>query len=96
MAQIDEYFKLMVEKGASDLHLSATCVPKIRESGTIVDIEGKTTLTGEDIYKLMVEIMPERNKKEFDETGDSDFAYELEGYGRYGAHILRAFARAVR
>ena len=36
MAEIDKYFKVMVEHGASDLHLSTGCKPVLRKDGAIV------------------------------------------------------------
>jgi Tfp pilus assembly pilus retraction ATPase PilT len=40
MAWIDQLFKMMLEKKASDLHMTSEHVPKIRASGDMVDLPG--------------------------------------------------------
>jgi twitching motility protein PilT len=88
MAQLDVLFQIMVEKGASDLHLSTGQVPLLRDSGDLVPIEGMGVVSPEDAQTVLAEIMPEANQREFAETHDTDFAYELPGYGRFRANIF--------
>ena len=88
MAQIDALFRIMVEQGSSDLHLSTGQVPMLRSSGEMVPIEGMGVVSPQDAEMVLKEIMPAKNVKEFDETRDTDFAYELEGYGRFRANIF--------
>jgi twitching motility protein PilT len=38
---------------------------------------------------MLFEIMPERNKEEFDGSNDTDFAYELAGEARYRVNVFR-------
>jgi twitching motility protein PilT len=83
MAWIDNLFRRMAELGASDLHMTSDHVPKIRESGDMVDLSGIPKLSKEQIRKVLMEICPERSQQQFDETGDADFAYALEGVARF-------------
>lgn len=83
MAQIDKLLKMMVEMKASDFHLSANCVPMFRRNGKVVPMEGTKELPGNLVAQLVDEIMPELNKKEFHETWDTDFAYEIAGLARF-------------
>jgi twitching motility protein PilT len=88
MAQMDVLFRYMVEKGCSDLHICTGQTPMVRESGDIVPVEGMGVVSAEDARMVLTEIMPEQNQREFEEKSDTDFCYELEGYGRYRANIF--------
>ncbi len=89
MAEIDKYFKLMVEHGISDLHLCTGCRPMFRKDGTMMPLKADDEITAERAEELLFEITPEKNLQEFKDTHDTDFAYELEGAGRYRANIFR-------
>jgi twitching motility protein PilT len=88
MAQMDVLFRIMVEKGASDLHLSTGQVPLLRKSGDLVPIDGMGVVSAQDAISVLSEIMPAANRHQFDETNDTDFAYELEGAGRFRANVF--------
>ncbi len=88
-APMDDYFRQMVAAGASDIHLSAGQAPLLRVDGEIVPMEGRTPLTPEDVWQLLEPITPEKNRAEFLETHDTDFAYEIEGLARFRANIFR-------
>jgi twitching motility protein PilT len=88
MAQIDAFFKLMNDQGASDLHLSAGNQPILRIRGELERVKYK--VLGDDALKAMLyEIAPEHKVKVFEETGDVDFAYEISGLARYRANFFR-------
>ncbi|NCD24229.1 MAG: type IV pilus twitching motility protein PilT [Deltaproteobacteria bacterium] len=87
MAQIDAFFKMMHELGASDLHLSAGSQPIIRLQGEMQRIKYKV-LEHEELKKLLYEITPENKAKIFEETGDVDFSYEVAHLARYRANFF--------
>ncbi|PKL78014.1 MAG: type IV pili twitching motility protein PilT [Candidatus Melainabacteria bacterium HGW-Melainabacteria-1] len=88
MAKIDQLFKVMVEQGASDLHISPDNPPLIRVSGDLRPI-GQTRLDHERNKILLYEIMDEHGRKQFEETNDLDFAYSVEELGsRFRANIF--------
>jgi twitching motility protein PilT len=78
MAKIDALFKIMMDEGASDLHMSPTNKPRIRKSGRLVEIAQAPVLTPDLNKALLYEIMDEKERKQFDETNDLDFAYPLD------------------
>jgi len=88
MAQIDAFFKMLKETGASDLHLSSGSQPLLRLNGRLERIKYKV-LGEEDVKALLYEIAPERRIKTFEETGDLDFAYAAPGLGRFRANYFR-------
>jgi twitching motility protein PilT len=87
-AFINQLLKTMVEKGASDLHLRVTEPPILRHHGEMVRQEG-APLTDEQLFNMIKSIMPERNRREFQELNDTDYAYELEGIARFRANAAR-------
>jgi twitching motility protein PilT len=87
MAKLDAFFKLMVDQGASDLHLTTGSQPILRVSGELQRIRYQV-LENDDLKKMLYEITPEYKIKEFEETGDVDFAYEIPGLARYRANFF--------
>ncbi|MDY6856820.1 MAG: type IV pilus twitching motility protein PilT [Thermodesulfobacteriota bacterium] len=88
MAKIDAFFKLMDEKGASDLHLSSGSQPILRIRGDLERVKYKT-LENDELKAILYEIAPEDKIKLFEETGDIDFGYELPGLARYRANYFQ-------
>ena len=82
MAQIDAFFKLMHEQGASDLHLVSGQQPVLRIGGELERVKYQT-LENDGLKFMLYEITPEHKIKLFEETGDVDFAYEIPGLARY-------------
>jgi len=87
MAQIDAFFKMMNEMGASDLHLSSGNQPIVRLHGDLERVKYKV-LQHDELKKLLYEITPEAKVKEFEETGDVDFAYEVPNMARYRVNFF--------
>ncbi|MFC1582582.1 type IV pilus twitching motility protein PilT [Planctomycetota bacterium] len=88
MAEIDRYFTVMVDSGASDLHLSSNCPPMLRVHGSMTTIPMEGVLDAAVLRPLLFEIAPEKNRKQFDESGDTDFAYSLEPHGRFRCNFF--------
>lgn len=88
MAEIDALFRMLVEAGGSDLHLSAGRQPMIRESGDMQPLN-LPVIENSDMEHFIAEIIPERNQQEFMERNDTDFAYEMPGYVRLRANVFR-------
>jgi len=88
MAQIDAFFKLMNDEGASDLHMVAGQQPALRIRGDMERVKFKT-LENEDLKKMLYEICPEEKIKAFEESGDIDFGYEIPGLARYRCNFFQ-------
>jgi twitching motility protein PilT len=87
MAAIDDYFKAMVEQKASDFHLSSGTLPMFRVAGTMTPVSDQP-FNSDLVKSLIYEIMPERNRIEWEECKDTDFAYELVGIARYRCNVF--------
>jgi twitching motility protein PilT len=98
-AEIDRLLAIMLEKKASDLHISTSAPPMLRIDGEMAPIPGQSTLTAEAVQKILLPITPPRNREEFQNTHDSDFAYELPGKARFRVNIfvdLRGMGAVLR
>jgi len=87
MSQINDFFKLMVAKEASDLHLSSGSSPYLRVHGEIQKMD-HAALTGETIQNLVFEILTEKQKKLFIEKWELDCSYAVKGLGRFRCNIF--------
>ena len=87
MATIDDLFRLMVEQKASDLHVTSGAPPYLRVHGMMSPLNYRQ-LTSQDVQGLIFEILNEKQKKAFVEKWELDFAYVLEGVGRFRCNIF--------
>jgi twitching motility protein PilT len=86
---IDALFHAMCTAGASDLHLSSGMPPLVRTDGSMAPLDpAAAPLTPEAVEQLLDPIMPEKNRSEFHERHDTDFAYEIAGLARFRANIF--------
>ena len=88
MAKIDAFFQLMHDQGASDLHLVTGQQPALRIRGEVERVKFDI-LTNDGLKAMLYEIAPEHKIKQFEETGDVDFAYEIPGLARYRANFFQ-------
>ncbi len=86
---IDRLLLAMVELEASDLHLSADVVPMVRVHGTMQPLGDLAPLGSDHILLMCEEITPAHNRREFRETSDTDFAYEIPGVARFRVNLFR-------
>ena len=85
---LDLLLRLMVTRGASDLHLRCGEPPIIRLHGEMVRLE-QQALEPSGLESMLRSIMPERNRQEFTEYNDTDYAYEIEGVARFRGNALK-------
>jgi len=89
MASIDELFKLMIDQGASDLHITSGAPPYLRLHGGMVPMNFKN-LSNQDVQGLIFEILNEKQKKTFVEKWELDFAYapSTPNLGRFRCNVF--------
>ena len=92
---LQPYLKLVVEKNASDLFLTADSPVKIKLEGKAVSV-GKTELTSELTQAAADGIMNDRQKAEFEETNECDFAISMpDGSARFRVNVFRQRGQAA-
>lgn len=80
----DRLLKLMVEKGASDLFITAGVPPSIKVHGKVVPVTA-TPLAPEKARELVLGVMNEKQRHEFLDTKELNFAISARGIGRFRA-----------
>lgn len=79
---------LTIEKGASDLHLSAGHPPIFRINRKLIPLTRENPLTPEDTKKLCFSLMNERQIARFLEEKEIDFSYNFEEKGRFRINVF--------
>ena len=87
MARLDAFFKLMLDQGASDLHLVAGQQPILRVHGELQRVK-YDVLDSDNLKSMLYEIAPEHKIKIYEETGDVDFGYEIPDVARFRANFF--------
>jgi twitching motility protein PilU len=85
---IQEYFKVMVEREASDLYLTVARPPMYRIDGR-VQPSGDHAFVPQDLEVLAQSIMNERQREEFGETMEMNMAMALPGVSRFRVNVFR-------
>lgn len=85
--QIQQLFKLMVDNGASDLHLSVGSAPGMRVSGDIVRVK-VAALTADDTKRLVYQILTEAQRSELEKNLELDFSFGVKGLARFRANCF--------
>ncbi len=85
---IKKLLQSVVTHGASDLHLVSRTEPQIRLSGKLKPIN-LPVLIGEDIEEMCYSLITEKQKQDFEENNELDFALLLPGIGRFRANYYK-------
>ena len=88
-APIDKLLTAMKTLGASDLHMSCTMHPLVRLHGEMQPVPGFDKLTPDSMLQLLYPIAPEKNRKEYEERNDTDFAHAIPGLSRFRVNMFR-------
>ena len=87
--EIERYFARQLAMKASDMHLSSAVVPMVRKDGEMMPMEGMTApLVANDLQRILLEMMPAKNREEFETRHDTDFAYEFGKEARFRCNIF--------
>lgn len=96
--KISDLLKNIINRKASDLHITVGVPPMMRIDGKLVSY-GEDKLTTEDIQEFIDEILEERQKNTLQRTGQVDFSYSIDGWGRVRVNVYcqrRSYAIAFR
>src|ERR1043165_9906877 len=87
MAALDAFFNLLFEQQASDVHPVSGNHPLLRINGELHRV-AHAPLESDELKKMLYEIAPEFKVKQFEETGDVDFGYEIPNISRFRANFF--------
>ena len=75
-AAMEQLLNLMLDRKASDLHLSSDTPPMLRVDGDMTPIDGYPPLAPARLRDLLFSIAPEKNREQWMQIKDTDFAHE--------------------
>ncbi|MGQ9424923.1 PilT/PilU family type 4a pilus ATPase [Gilvimarinus sp. F26214L] len=78
----ERLLSFMVEKGASDLFITAGVPPSVKMNGKVVPVT-TSPLSPEQAREAVLSVMNERQRKEFVEAKELNFAISARGIGRF-------------
>jgi twitching motility protein PilT len=99
MANLHDLLKYMIEKGASDLHITTGISPSIRIDGKMKAIPGLEPLSGTQTKDLCYSILTDAQKHKFEENSELDLSFGVKNLSRFRANIYvqrGAVAAAIR
>ncbi|HZX43650.1 MAG TPA: ATPase, T2SS/T4P/T4SS family, partial [Myxococcaceae bacterium] len=73
---MDQLLNLMLDRKASDLHLSSDTNPMLRIDGDMTPIEGYPPLSPSRLKDMLFSLAPEKNREQWLSIKDTDFAHE--------------------
>ncbi|MFA5072366.1 MAG: type IV pilus twitching motility protein PilT [Nitrospirota bacterium] len=99
MAHLHDLLKYMIEKGASDLHITTGIAPLIRVDGKVKPVPGLESLTATQTKDLCYSILTDAQKHKFEEHNELDLSFGVKNLSRFRANIFvqrGAVAAAIR
>ncbi len=88
MARVDDLLRYLKDQGGSDLHLAAGLEPRARIGGAVAVVPGWPVLADGELREMMREIAEAPKWQSYGDEGDLDFAYGLDGVGRFRANYF--------
>jgi twitching motility protein PilT len=98
-ATMHDLLSLMVERGASDLHITTGTYPQIRVHGKLAPLSQFEQLTPQDTQRLAYSVLNETQKQRFEEESELDLSFGIQGMARFRCNVYRqrgAIACAIR
>ncbi|MFZ0382874.1 MAG: type IV pilus twitching motility protein PilT [Solirubrobacteraceae bacterium] len=87
----------VIDRRASDLHITAGAPPTVRVRGRLVPMDGFPVLTPNDTREIVYSILSEGQRQKFENNWQLDFAYQIPGRARFrvNAYLQRSAVGAA-
>ncbi len=79
----------MIERDASDLHITAGDRPKLRVDGDIINSSVEHVLQPRDTLQLAYSVLTENQKKRFEMEDELDFSFGIQNLSRFRGNVFR-------
>jgi len=87
MPNLHQLLKAMIEKGASDLHITTGTPPQLRIDGTLVPLK-TPPLTPVETRQLCYSVLTDAQKSKFEEESELDLSFGVKGLSRFRSNIF--------
>ena len=98
-ATMHDLLTIMIDRGASDLHITTGTYPQIRQNGKLQALTEYEQLTPQDTQRLAYSVLNEGQKQKFEEENELDLSFGIQGLARFRCNVYRqrgAVAAAIR
>src|SRR5262244_1284042 len=98
-ATMHDLLTIMIERGASDLHITTGTPPQIRLHGKLTPSTQFERLTPQDTQRLAYSVLNEGQKQKYEEDNELDLSFGIQGLARFRCNVYRqrgAVAAAIR
>ncbi len=85
---VEPYLRALVESGGSDLHVKVGSPPRVRIDGRLRKLQAPE-LTADDTEHMVRQVLRSDLVEYFERTCEADFAYAIEGLGRFRVNAFR-------
>src|SRR6478672_9718321 len=79
----------MIERDASDLHITAGERPKLRIDGEITNSNIDFTMSPKDTMQLAYSVLTENQKKKFEMEDELDFSFGIQNLARFRGNVFK-------
>ena len=87
MANMHQLLKVMIERGASDLHITAGTPPQLRIAGKLHPLN-MPALAPQDTKQLCYSVLTDAQKHEFEENSELDLSFGVQKLSRFRANVF--------
>jgi twitching motility protein PilT len=87
VANLHQLLKAMVDRGASDLHITTGSPPQLRIDGELVPLK-MNALTPVETKQLCYSILTDAQKHKFEEENELDLSFGVKGLSRFRSNIF--------
>jgi len=87
METLYDLLKIMIDKNASDLHISTGTAPRLRIDGKLAPLD-RSELTPAETKALCYSILTDTQKHKFEENNELDLSFGMKGLSRFRANIF--------
>ncbi|MBI1959822.1 MAG: Flp pilus assembly complex ATPase component TadA, partial [Candidatus Rokubacteria bacterium] len=98
-ATMHDLLTILIERGASDLHITTGTYPQIRLHGKLTSLNQFEVLMPQDTQRLAYSVLNEGQKQKFEEENELDLSFGIQGLARFRCNVYRqrgAVAAALR
>ncbi len=86
---LDQLLKTLVDRGGSDLHLTAGIPPAMRVNGDLCQLEEFPVLTRNELQKMLYGIMTQKQREAFENELELDMSYAVPNLARFRVNIFQ-------
>ncbi len=88
MVTLHQLLKLMIDRGASDLHITAGSPPQLRVDGSLAPVKANT-LSPAETKELCYSILTDTQRQRFEEDKELDLSFGIRGLSRFRCNIYQ-------